>query len=58
MLYSMNKLEFVMSRTAYQKSKTVYQKPKKQTAKDNQDKFFLYVIFFHLFTAISNIFKD
>ena len=54
----MNKLEFVMSRTAYQKSKTVYQKSKKQTAKDNQDKFFLYVIFFHLFTAISNIFKD
>jgi len=25
---------------------------------DNQDKFFLYVIFFHLFTAIANIFKD
>jgi len=25
---------------------------------ENQDKFFLYVIFFHLFTAIANIFKD
>ena len=25
---------------------------------DNQDKFFLYVIFFHLFTAVANIFKD
>jgi len=25
---------------------------------ENQDKFFLYVIFFHLFTAVANIFKD
>ena len=26
--------------------------------RDTQDKFFLYVIFFHLFTAVANIFKD
>jgi len=26
--------------------------------RDDDGKFFLYVIFFHLFTAIANIFKD
>ena len=47
MLNSTDLYAFVMARSVPRKKR-----------QDNQDKFFLYVIFFHLFTALANIFKD